>query len=483
MDPVLLASVCVVTLLLIVCIVAIAKLRSTSARLASANKQLEKYAPVIDIDGQVEKTRAELTTLTTERDEFAAADQARRTELNATYQQALATFNRLRSEVALLEENLEDISFGLYKPHYTFETSQEFKSELERVYERKKEMIRNGEAAFCAVPWQVNNSKAEGERMMKQAIKVMLRAFNGEVDAAVAKVTWNNVTRMEERIRKAYEAINKSATVNQITITGAYLDVALAELRIGYEYENKKHEEQEEQRRIREQMREEEKAQREAERAKQEAATEEARYEKALAKARLEVEKAQGEELGKVNEKVAELEKKLAEAHEKMQRAMSLAQFTKIGHVYVISNVGSFGETTFKIGMTRRLDPMDRVHELGDASVPFAFDVHAMIYSEDAPALENSFHRKFADRRMNLVNMRKEYFNVTLDEIEAFAREQNVSIEFTKVAEAREYRETLAMKEQAARNAEAAQEGAAPAVQALAPAVEVELFPTQLLAG
>jgi hypothetical protein len=220
----------------------------------------------------------------------------------------------------------------------------------------------------------------------------------------------------------------------------------LNELRLTHEYEQKRYEEREEQRAIREQMREEERALREAERAQQEAASEEARYERALEKARADVEKATGEKLARANEKLFELEQKLAEAHEKMQRAKSLAELTRSGYVYVISNLGTLGDGTFKIGMTRRLDPMDRVQELGDASVPFPFDVHAMIHSDDAPALENAFHREFAERRVNLVNLRKEYFHVTLEEIEAFARKQNVAVQFTKIAEAREYRETLAMR-------------------------------------
>jgi hypothetical protein len=122
--------------------------------------------------------------------------------------------------------------------------------------------------------------------------------------------------------------------------------------------------------------------------------------------------------------------------------AKSISELTKAGYVYIISNIGSFGDNVFKIGMTRRLDPMDRVKELGDASVPFPFDVHAMVDSEDAPALENMFHQRFKERSVNLINLRKEFFNVDLSELEAFAKEKNLKIAFTKVAEAREYRES-----------------------------------------
>jgi hypothetical protein len=453
-------------------------------RLRSREQQLLKYAPITDVEREVERARAELHKATQDRDEFIGTDKARRHDLNAKYQEALKTFERLRSEIASLEENLEDISYGLYKPHYNFDTSEEFKRHMDAVYEQKKYMTRNGNAAVCPLDWHVGGDAREGKRMVKQQLKLMLRAFNGEVDAAVAKVSWNNITKMEERIRKAAAAVNESGTVMQATITPEYVEVALKELRLTHEMEQKKYEEKEEQRRIREQMREEEKALREAERAQQEAASEEARFERALAKARSEVEKSKGAALDAANAKLAELEQKLAEAHEKMERAKSMAQLTKSGHVYVISNLGSFGEQTFKIGMTRRLDPQDRVAELSDASVPFDFDVHAMIHSDDAPALEAAFHREFGSRRMNLVNMRKEFFNVTLDDIEVFARTQNLTVEFTKLAEARDYRQTLALRQAANGATKAANGGSGPEFPqpvAAAPPNGGEAFPTELL--
>ncbi|ABC81619.1 DUF4041 domain-containing protein [Anaeromyxobacter dehalogenans] len=462
-------------------VVFLLKWRGESSRRADVEQQLQRYSAIIDVEAHVAGVRQSIANLIAERDQFTAAEQKRRAELNGTYQGAFATYQRLKQEVTLLEETLEDISFGLYKPHYTFETSEQFKGALASIYEQKRELIRGGVAATCETTWTVGNSERDGKRMVKQQTKLMLRAFNGEVDAAVAKVTWNNVTKMEERIRKCASAINDTGTVMRCSISPQFVELALAELRLTYEYELKKHEEKEEQRRIREQMRDEEKALREAERAQQEAAAEETRFEKALAKARAEVEKAKGEELAKANAKMAELEQRLSEAHAKMQKATSMAQLTKSGHVYVISNVGSFGDKTFKIGMTRRLDPLDRVYELSDASVPFDFDVHAMIYSEDAPGLENAFHKAFADRRVNLVNLRREFFNVSLDEIEEFARKQNLAIEFTKVTEAREYRETISIRRAAMAPAAAPKSGAEAGAAAPMPPPTPEAFPTQIL--
>lgn len=282
----------------------------------------------------------------------------------------------------------------------------------------------------------------------------MLRAFNGECDAATARVTWNNATRMEERIRKAFEAVNKLGEINHIRVTQPYLDLCMAELRLTHEYEVKKQEEREEQRVIREQMREEERAQKEFEKAQREAALERDKAEKALAAARAELQKASGDHLDAIQAKISDLEQKVAEAQAKQDRAVSMAQVTKMGHVYVISNIGSFGEDVFKIGMTRRLDPQDRIQELSGASVPFAFDIHAMIFSEDAPGLESAFHRQFASQRLNLVNMRKEYFRTNLDEIVEFANTKGVEVEFTKLAEAQQFRESEAIRSKAQLNGE-----------------------------
>lgn len=393
----------------------------------------------------------------------AAAEAANRSALSAEYANAKLTFDRLSQEVQQLEENLEDISYGLYKPHYSFDTPEEFKREIEKVHEQQKDMTRSGRAAGFAVTWTVAGSQREGAKMQKQYTKLLLRAFNGECDAAVAKVTWNNASKMEERIRKAFDAINELGGVMTVSISPEYRELALAELRLEHELEEKKRAISEEQRRIREQMREEERAQREAEKAQAEAESEESRFEKALERARLDLAKSRGEEHQRLNAKILDLEKQVAEAHAKTVRAKSLAELTKAGYVYVLSNIGSFGDNVFKIGMTRRLEPMDRVKELGDASVPFPFDVHAMVYSEDAPGLENEIHQEFATKSINLVNMRKEFFQVELDEIERFAARRGLKMSFTKLAEAREYRETLEIRRSKTGNVRRTTAGQSPA--------------------
>lgn len=278
--------------------------------------------------------------------------------------------------------------------------------------------------------------------------KLLLRAFNGECDAAVANVAWNNVTKMEERIRKSFEAVNKLGDVLSISITKEFLELRLNEVRLAHEYEQKRHQEREEERRIKEQIREEERAQQEIEKDRQEAEAEEARFQKALEKAREEAAKATGAQLQKLTEQINSFESKLDEARQKKERAISRAEVTKSGFVYVISNVGSFGDRVCKIGMTRRMEPMDRIAELGGASVPFPFDLHVMLYSDNAPELESSLHQLFQDRRLNLINARREFYReVELDEIETFVRNRGLSAQFINFPEAREYRQSLAKRE------------------------------------
>jgi hypothetical protein len=388
----------------------------------------------------------EIKKISDERDKIKAELLTKKDKLTAEYENAHGVYNKLQKEIALLEESLEMTEFGIYKPHFDYDTSDEYRRQLEVLYNNEKEMIGSNNAIVCDTEWTVSGSKAEGSKMTKQNHKLMLRAFNGECDAALAKVRWDNATKMEERIRKAFETINKSGEVNRSHITNQFLDLKINELRLTFEYQEKIKQEKDEQRQIQEEMREEEKARREIERAKEDAEKEEARYEKALEKAREEAQKASGDKLDKLNEKVIQLEAQLKAAQEMKERAISRSQITKSGHVYIISNIGSFGENVFKIGMTRRLEPLDRVKELGDASVPFSFDVHAIAYSENAPELENKIHKQFEINRINLVNNRKEFFSISLDDVEDWSKCIGIDLRLTKIAEARDYRETLAIR-------------------------------------
>lgn len=409
--------------------------------------QLERYKPIIDIEAETDKQRRELEQLITLKQTEIQNLENDFNKLSSDYQSALETYSRLRKEISLYENKLDLIEFGVYEPIYDFEKSEDYREEQKKVIERQKEMISSESAAICRTNWTIDGSEAKGRASTKRYIKLTLRAFNGECDSLIAKVKWNNVNQMRERIRKSFETINKLGESQTVSIQYGYLDLKLKELNLEYEYQQKRQKEKEDLRAAQEAMREEEKARREFEQAQKEAEKEESTYQKALEKARKEIEQVTGEKHDKLQAQIEKLEQELKEAQETKERAISMAQQTKRGHVYVISNIGSFGEQVFKIGMTRRLEPEDRVKELGDASVPFQFDIHAMIYSEDAPTLESELHKTFTDNKVNMLNYRKEFFNVTIDEIEQKIKEIGIDAEFQKIPEAMEYRETLAIRE------------------------------------
>lgn len=431
------------TLLLIAIVVLLIVFIQAKIEQAKLRKRFHKYDGLLNKEEFEEKLDLNINLKQAELD-----------KLVRTQEKLKAQIRNLQQKLSEVEEDEYVQSFGFYKSKYNFDTSEEYKLRLNHIRERQKVMIKNNTAAICHVPWEVEGSKRKGEKMTNDFLKLLLRAFNGECDVAVAKVRYDNVKSLETRINKTFEALNKLSEVNRSEITREYLNLKLQELYLTHEFQEKKQEEREEQRRIQEQMREEQRALREIEKAKEEAEKEVKRREQALEQARQEVEQAVGKQKEKLEFKIQQLMQQLEEARANEQRAISRAQMTKSGHIYVVSNIGSFGDDIYKIGMTRRLDPNERVRELSGAAVPFPFDVHAIIFSENAPETENLLHQYFRDKSVNKVNERKEFFRVSLDEIgsalEKIAEEtQSVNkaeIEFTKIAEAEQYRKTLAIE-------------------------------------
>jgi hypothetical protein len=417
--------------------------------ISDQQNELVRFQGVADADTERQRIIADIQRLRSEQAVAVQQGQLQKTLDEARLYDQRLSFEKLRLEMQALDEDINLYSFGFYKARYDFINSEQYLAALEAVRQGQKALLTQGRAAVCQIEWQVNGSKTEGKKQTDRTIKLVLRAFNGDCDAAIAKVRYNNVHVMEARIRKSYETVNKMAEIQQVQIVFDYLNLKLQELYLAHEYQEKVQQEKEEQRQLREQMREEEAARRDMERAIAEAASEEARQAEALRKAYEIAGKASGERQQVLLAQVEELKRRLAEAQDRKTRALSMAQMTKSGHVYVISNVGSFGENVFKIGMTRRLDPLDRVRELGDASVPFLFDVHAVIFSEDAPALEATLHRAFHHRRVNAINERKEFFCVSIEEIAQVVHRCHGQIEITQAAEAAEFRKTLAMRKDA----------------------------------
>lgn len=312
--------------------------------------------------------------------------------------------------------------------------------------ERTKTMIK---LRFAAVSDYVEVGRREF------AINFVLDAFNGKVDSIIPRLKPGNYGTLVQEIKDAFILVNVNGKgFRNSRITDEYLESRLDELKWAHAVQEVRIRQQEEQRAIREQMRDEQKARKEIERAIKQARRDEERVEKALAQAKNEFEKASSEEKEKYLLKIQELEGKLSETEGYIKRTQSLAEQTKQGHVYIISNIGSFGENVYKIGLTRRLDVKDRVNELGDASVPFRFDIHASIENDDAPALEYAIHKKLLNYQINKVNRRKEFFKINLSEIQAALKDMNLDVKWTLKAEAAEYYESLRIEKQIAENAD-----------------------------
>ena len=304
--------------------------------------------------------------------------------------------------------------------------------------EHSRRMVEQGQSAAC--------DYAEESRRTT-AIRFVVDAFNGRVDAILSRAKYDNCGTLEQEIRDAFSLVNLNGKAfREARVLPTYLDARLAELKWAVVAQELRLKEREEQRALKERIREEEKARREYEKAMQEAQREEELIKEAMQRVQAEAQRASAQDRAKFEGQIALLTQQLTEAEAKNQRALSMAQQTRAGHVYIISNVGAFGDDVFKIGLTRRLEPLDSVKELGDASVPFEFDVHALIRSDDAPSLENLLHQEFDDMRINKVNFRKEFFRVPLNRIRELVLSKGLEASFTMLAEAREYRETHAIE-------------------------------------
>lgn len=355
----------------------------------------------------------------------------------------------LMSKIDLYSRVDEFVSYGHFElPDYLYQTSDRYTVEIKKIRDQQKQLIKNGEAFITDDENHITGFPAIDKRILDGQMKLVMRTFNIESDFIIGKVTASNLERSLSRIEKIANELEKVVASLRSGIATEYVKLKYDECNIQYQFNIKKKEEQEEQRLIREQMREEAKAEKEYREAIIAAEKEEQLYRELLNKARIELEKSSEEERAFTEAKILELERQLSEAEAKEERAKSLAQQTRRGHVYVISNIGSFGENIYKIGMTRRLDPTDRVKELGDASVPFGFDVHAMIFSNDAPAMEASLHRAFSHHRVNAVNLRKEFFNVDINDIKEAVKEiDGGDADFITTIAAEEYYESLRLRE------------------------------------
>ena len=355
------------------------------------------------------------------------------------------TISNKKSEIVSLDDEILVQEFGLYEPYFDFANALDYKEELAKIRSKQKELIKNKTAVSGATEWTVNGSASKGKKMVSDTQKLLLRAFNTECDELVAKVKYTNFDASLNKIYKSAEAISKLGTIMHISINSNYLDLKIKELRLAFEYQQKKQEEKEAQKAARAEMREAARLQKEIEAQRKKIEKEQTHYQTAYDHLLHQIE--QNPDNADLLKKKDELENQLNDIDKAMKDIDYREANQRAGYVYVISNIGAFGPNVYKIGMTRRLDPQDRVDELGDASVPFNFDVHAMIFSDDAPALEAALHRAFEDRKLNMVNTRREFFNVTLDEIKEVVKKNfDKTVEFIDVPDAEQYRISQKMR-------------------------------------
>lgn len=373
-------------------------------------------------------------------------------------QRQQAELDYLNHQFADKRDLAELDSYALYTPRFSFATADGYKEALDDVREQEKAMISHKTAATCSTTWDVNGNATQGRRFVEDSIKMFLRAFNDECDSAVSSVRFSNFDRCLERINRSFDSINRLGSVSRITISKQYLDLKIKELHLAHEYAVKNQAEKEEQAEIRREQRERLKLEKEIAEARKAAIKEKTHYEQALLAINAQILVCpDAERVSELEEKRRQIEDGLASINLKLEDIDYRQSNQRAGYVYIISNLGAFGENVYKIGMTRRLDPMERIRELSIASVPFNFDVHAMIFTADAPALEAALHRAFDDRRLNKVNLRREYFRVTLDEIKEVVRQNHdKTVEFKEEYTAEQYRQSMRMRALAAEEPPAA---------------------------
>lgn len=345
-------------------------------------------------------------------------------ELNSLKDSIVKEYNNKFKEDIYID-NFEEIS------------SAEIKNELSMIKTKEKELLDNNGVYIY--------DDISKKSHLNNQVKQITRSFNSETDFFLSNVTAKNIDTYRQRIIKSFEAHNRIYKTDQVELSKKLLELKLEQLNLVYSYQIKLDQERDLQRAAREEIREQQKVERELENKRKVLEKEESHFKNEVQKMIKYLQKTESDiEKELYLEKIKELEAQITNIDNEKNNVEQRAQNTRAGYVYIISNIGSFGENIYKIGVTRRLEPMDRIKELGDASVPFEFDVHAIIFSEDAPGLESTLHNHFRDKEVNKVNHRKEFFNVDLSEIEQIVKEEyNNTVNFTLEPKAEQYKESM----------------------------------------
>ena len=350
----------------------------------------------------------------------------------------------VKSRLAIMNDDVGLQEFGFFERQYKFSDSVHYKAELDNLRLQQKQLVKDGRAGVITSPLAFNNSVKKGEAIQKQLIKAAIRGFNGEADALLTKVTPGNLENKKKALQKAFEQLNKIYERNFVKLTNQYLELKAKELQLAVEYDLQKQEEKELLREQRAQEKEDRKLQAEIAAKRKKLEKDRMHFKQMLDNVEALMKSASEEEKEKLKLQLSEYQNKLSELDEIEEDIDYREGHASAGYVYVISNIGSFGEDVYKIGVTRRLEPLERIRELSSASVPFQFDVHALVFSEEAFALETKLHNQLAEFKVNKVNGRKEYFRVPFDRIkEILSAHKELAIELTEKAEAFEYRQGL----------------------------------------
>ena len=400
-----------------------------------------EQSEIIELRKQIEELKEQKRE--SEKDLFSVHNQIGKcqTEIDQ-YQKEITS---LKAQIINFQDEISMQSYGLYRPNYVFANSDHYKARLKACRDKQKEYIKQNKACSGDMNWTVNNSKSQGNKMVKDTQKLLLRAFNVECDDIINNVKISNFDKSKERIITTSEQISKLGKIMSISITQQYVSLKMEELFLALDFDQKKQEEKERIKEERERQREEAKAQKEIEEARKRLQKEQTHYQNALEKLNEQITK--NGESPELLQKKNELLAKIGDTEKAIKDVDYREANKRAGYVYVISNIGAFGENVYKIGMTRRLDPMDRINELGDASVPFNFDVHALIFTDDAPKLEAALHTAFEHRKLNKINPRREFFRVSLEEIKQVVRNNfDKTVEWVDVAQAEQYRQSLLLK-------------------------------------
>ena len=408
----------------------LAEVDSLGAQRDQLKEQLERLGAFTVL--QLEARRADLER---EIAEQAARLERERTDAVEALRATSKQLDDVRKAIVATEDLVLLQEAGIYRYRHPLTDAVAYEKELASIDEKIKAMVRkDGGAVLAATDWTVNGSVAQGRAMVRDFSKLLLRAFNAEADNLVRGMKPYKLDAATERITKVAEVIERLGRTMHIKISTPYFKVRVHELELTADFLQKKAEEKEAERVERERLREERKVRQEMEKERARLEKERQHFSNAL-----EALVAKGDDVG-----AARLREQLSDVQRAIEDVDYRAANIRAGYVYVISNLGSFGGEMVKVGMTRRLDPMDRIRELSDASVPFNFDIHALFFSKDAVGIESAMHERLAARRVNLVNQRREFFKATPLEAKAhLAQLAGELLQFQDVPEALEYRESL----------------------------------------